>query len=38
MKERIISFGECDGISCAHWKVAPEVEGWWKLRKKYKMK
>lgn len=32
--ETEVSSGECDGISCAHWKAAPEVEGWRKLRKK----
>lgn len=32
--ETEVSSGGCDGISCAHWKAAPEVEGRWKLRKK----
>lgn len=30
--ETEVSSGGCDGVSCAHWKAAPEIEEKWKLR------
>ena len=28
-----VESGECDGVSCAHFQAAPEIEEQWKLRK-----
>ena len=28
-----VESGECDGVSCAHFQVAPEIEEQWRLKK-----